>query len=252
MTCKIYSHNAGSQGASALASALGVKVLKKETTWRPKAGDWLINWGSSRLPEQLNRARVINLQIPIGIAQDKLRFFQHVANAENPPRVPDWTTDQAVARSWIDGGDRVVARTVLRGHSGVGIHILGGEVDFVAAPLYTKYVPKTAEYRLHFVNGTLIDAQRKIRDPSREPTNWQVRSHDNGFIFVREGVVLPDDVTEQGRRAFLAAGLDFGAVDIIWNEKHGRAYVLEINTAPGLTGQTVTNYANAFKQHFNA
>jgi glutathione synthase/RimK-type ligase-like ATP-grasp enzyme len=43
-------------------------------------------------------------------------------------------------------------------------------------------------------------------------------------------------------------GLDFGAVDIIWNKKQDRYYVLEVNTAPGLEGETVVRYANAFKE----
>jgi D-alanine-D-alanine ligase-like ATP-grasp enzyme len=45
--------------------------------------------------------------------------------------------------------------------------------------------------------------------------------------------------------AVAALGLDFGAVDII-EDKEGNFYVLEINTAPGLEGHTVTSYAKAF------
>jgi D-alanine-D-alanine ligase-like ATP-grasp enzyme len=44
--------------------------------------------------------------------------------------------------------------------------------------------------------------------------------------------------------------LDFGAVDVIWNEKQQRAYVLEVNTAPGLEGQTVDDYARGIKENF--
>ena len=42
-------------------------------------------------------------------------------------------------------------------------------------------------------------------------------------------------------------GLDFGAVDVIYNGHSNRAYVLEINTAPGLTGTTLDNYAAALR-----
>jgi D-alanine-D-alanine ligase-like ATP-grasp enzyme len=41
--------------------------------------------------------------------------------------------------------------------------------------------------------------------------------------------------------------LDFGAIDIIYNESRDQAYVLEVNTAPGLTGQTIQSYADAFR-----
>ena len=42
-----------------------------------------------------------------------------------------------------------------------------------------------------------------------------------------------------------AVGLKFGAVDLIWNELENKSYVLEINTAPGLTGATLEKYAQA-------
>ncbi|MNY63636.1 hypothetical protein D3C86_2006230 [compost metagenome] len=44
-----------------------------------------------------------------------------------------------------------------------------------------------------------------------------------------------------------AIGLTFGAVDVIWNEYRHQAYVLEVNTAPGLTGTTLEKYAEAFR-----
>ena len=44
----------------------------------------------------------------------------------------------------------------------------------------------------------------------------------------------------------MAIDLQFGAVDIIWNEKENKCYVLEINTAPGLVGTTLTKYTEAF------
>jgi glutathione synthase/RimK-type ligase-like ATP-grasp enzyme len=48
--------------------------------------------------------------------------------------------------------------------------------------------------------------------------------------------------------AVSALGLDFGAVDIIWNEREDKCYVLEVNTAPGLQGSTLENYANAIME----
>jgi len=54
-------------------------------------------------------------------------------------------------------------------------------------------------------------------------------------------------VVEQASLAIAALGLDFGAVDIIWNNHYQLATVLEVNTAPGLEGQTITDYANYFR-----
>jgi D-alanine-D-alanine ligase-like ATP-grasp enzyme len=53
-------------------------------------------------------------------------------------------------------------------------------------------------------------------------------------------------VTSEAIKAVNCLGLYFGAADVIWNDKEQRAYVLEVNTAPGLEGTTLENYANAF------
>src|SRR3546814_19093490 len=43
----------------------------------------------------------------------------------------------------------IVCRTVLSGHSGVGIVIADNRDDLVPANLYVKYVKKKEEYRVH-------------------------------------------------------------------------------------------------------
>jgi glutathione synthase/RimK-type ligase-like ATP-grasp enzyme len=124
----------------------------------------------------------------------------------------------------------------------------------VPAPLYTKYIKKISEYRVHVVGNAVIDVQKKMRrtDIPDEQVNWQVRSHSNGFIFGREGVVLPDAVTADCVRCVNELGLDFGAVDVIFNAHQETYYVLEVNTAPGLTGTTLVNYANALTNLANS
>ena len=104
---------------------------------------------------------------------------------------------------------------------------------------------------MHVVGQSIIAVQRKARNPEVDKPNWKVRNHDNGFIFVRGGFTAPDAVLEEARRAIKALGLDFGAVDIIWNDKQGKAFVLEVNTAPGLEGQTIEDYAEGFRRLFN-
>lgn len=155
---------------------------------------------------------------------------------------------------WIQSHQtrRVVQRNLLRGSEGKGIQICTAPEQLTPAPLYVQYVPKTDEYRVHVVQGTVIDVQRKAR--SREvpddEVNWEVRNHKNGFIFMREGVTpdtVPSQVQEQAVQAVQALGLDFGAVDIIWNQRRDKAYVLEVNTAPGMTGTTLDSYCQAFQ-----
>ena len=93
----------------------------------------------------------------------------------------------------------------------------------------------------------VISLQRKARRLDHPNPNWEVRNHSNGFVYVRNDVNPPPCVTEAALAVFGQTGLDFGAVDVIYNAYHDRAYVLEINTAPGLEGQTVLDYANYFR-----
>ena len=119
--------------------------------------------------------------------------------------------------------------------------------ELVNAPLYTRYVPKQDEYRVHVFGGRVIAVQRKARRNDVENPNWRIRNHANGFVFAREGVVAPQQVIEQSIMAVAALGLDFGGVDVIFNRHRDTAYVLEINTACGLEGQTVNDYADAIR-----
>ncbi len=136
----------------------------------------------------------------------------------------------------------------MTGHSGDGIIIVEPSNIVPPAPLYTKYVFKVKEWRVHVVNGKVIDTQQKIRDPDKEPVTWKVRSHANGFIFVRGNIGPNISRDELAIAAVSALGLDFGAVDIV-EDKAGKLFVLEVNTAPGLEGQTVESYAAAFKEY---
>lgn len=251
MTLHIYAYNEGSEGARALAETLGIRRIRRErSTYQGSPRKTVINWGASEIPAVVAQSRVLNAPQRVRAMSNKRTFFELMEIQD--VRIPEWTTDAGTALNWLaqDRNARIVERHTLNGHSGAGIRIVQNRLDMQQAPLYTKYIPKKAEYRVHFAGGQIIDVQRKIRDPNREPTNWHVRSHDNGFIFVRNGVqdAMPHDVLEQASIIANVSGLDFGAVDVIYNESRGMAYVLEVNTAPGLTGETVNSYANYFRQ----
>jgi D-alanine-D-alanine ligase-like ATP-grasp enzyme len=143
-----------------------------------------------------------------------------------------------------------MARTVLQGHSGEGIVVCSpeDETDLPRAPLYTQYIKKKEEYRLHVFEGTIITRQRKARKTAvaDEDVNWKVRNVAGGFIFARnQEHAIPACVEQAALDSILAVGLDFGAVDIIYNAHSQQCYVLEINTACGLEGTTLTEYTNA-------
>lgn len=257
---KVYAYKQGSASALALAQGLGIKVLKREgSKWRGGALDKVINWGCSELPGILLQCNIINHPSAVALSANKLSSFRKFAEWNTPPEangigwaisLPEWTEDKAVAQGWLDANKAVVARQKLTGHSGEGIVIVNPGEQLVDAPLYVQYVKKTHEYRVHVLCGEVVDVQRKARrqDVPDEEVNWQVRNHANGFIYARENVEVADSVKEQALLAVEALGLDFGAVDIIWNERHQKPYVLEVNTAPGLTGATLEGYVQRFKE----
>src|SRR3546814_6628533 len=49
-------------------------------------------------------------------------------------------------------------------------------------------LPKKQEYRVHVLNGKVVDVQRKarVKDFPDDKVNWKIRNHDNGFIYARD------------------------------------------------------------------
>lgn len=254
---QLYAYKEGSQGAKALAQGLGIKRIKHVgSKFKGSQRKLVINWGCSELPPEVMKCRVFNNPAAVKVASNKLSFFRRMSEWNNDvaglddPRVsiPDFTTDKEVVVQWFGDG-RVVARQKLQGHSGEGIVMLDVGDRIVDAPLYVKYVPKQSEWRIHVLDGVVVDIQRKARnrEVADENVNWAVRNHANGFVYTRnEGVAPPAMVEEQAILAVQVCGLDFGAVDIIYNDHRKLAYVLEINTAPGLTGSTLDGYVERF------
>lgn len=314
MKALIYPYKPGSESAASLAEGLGIKrIAHKNSKFKGNKDTLIINWGASKVSEEVSKCSILNLPQAVALASDKLQTFKVL----NPPQVntrkvraagavhdvkvdhdlfneiaddfvgvvynprygdleilepaphqgvairtPEFTTDRYLAMSWLDKGFTVVERHILNGNSGAGIRLVepvgpgeAGDEELNGiqrCPLYVKYVPKKQEYRIHVCGGEAVDIQRKARrkDVADEAINWKIRNHDNGFIFARnEDGITPPDVINQAVGAVKALGLDFGAVDVIFNDKEQKAYVLEVNTAPGLSGETLQGYLRRFGQY---
>lgn len=244
----IYPYKSGSSSARALARQLGGRVIKRRNSrYRYRRGHVIINWGSTHGRGYL----MINSSSAVTSASCKTRCLTALQLAG--VSVPRFTTDREVAEQWIADGKISVCRTLTRASSGRGIVVAETPDQMVDAPLYTQYVPKRQEFRVHVFDGQVIDLQRKAlrRDVDREEANWRIRNHANGFVFARGDMDQYDDsrLTSTAVDAVAALGLVFGAVDIVWNERQDAYYVLEVNTAPGLEVSTLTNYANAINQY---
>lgn len=231
--------------------------------------DLIINWGCT-VPMPVNQvcADVLNYPNAVQSVSNKVNFFNSMQQAEVHCVVPA-TMKLGEALNWLDDGYTVVIRNNIASHSGKGIRLFTPD-DWTDgplpnAPLYTKYIKKHAEYRVHMFRHVVFDdddeptddtedeivfIQEKRRRKDVEVVNWQVRTHNNGFIFANQNVDCPFVVQLAARQVFEALSLEFAAIDVLYQERSDKAFVVEVNSAPGLVGKTLDIYAEQFKRYF--
>lgn len=242
---KILPYKMGSKSARDLKNSLRVKLKRLNTPVR-RFRETLINWGSGNPQFNTTGINIINRPEAVRMASNKLSAFRKMQ--ESGVNLPGFTASRDEALGWIGEGRTVMARTLLSAHSGRGIVVARTSEELPYAPLYTRYFSKTKEMRVHVFQGRVIDYVEKKAKLDRDPATYNryIRNTVNGWIFSREGVTQNPKVVEQAVRAVQALGLDFGAVDVLWNDK--KAVVLEVNTAPGLCGTTLVRYTEAIRQ----
>jgi predicted ATP-grasp superfamily ATP-dependent carboligase len=162
---------------------------------------------------------------------------------------PKYTTTSDGAKEL--GVKTLFARTLISSTGGRGIVEFDTDTEnYPRAPLYTEYIPKKAEYRIHVFEGKVIDRQQKKKKRGfEEDRNTRVSNLSNGYVYTRDAIVLPENIEALAVKAVEACRYSYGAVDIIYNEKRNQCYVLEVNSRPGLMGTTLGNYINAIKEY---
>ena len=251
MRIRIWKGDRPSAGCRALAAACGAKVLRAHGgRYRPRHGDIIVNWGTTNLPIEIGPARVLNDPRSVMAAVDKVTCLG-VMREHIIPHV-QFTTDINEARTWSQEGHVVIVRTLTRASGGDGLVVIPSpDTPMPIAPLYTRYFRGREEYRIHVLGGQVIDRQQKrLREDlvhAEQPRQVKVRNLANGWVFCREDLVQHHGVDAAAVRAVAALGLDFGAVDLKRGDKKGAVAVLEVNTAPGLEGQTLNSYAQALR-----
>lgn len=113
------------------------------------------------------------------------------------------------------------------------------------------------EYRIHSFNGKSIRAGKKIVREGftlvEKEADWKpdsnlahpwVRSFDGGWRINYDGFKSSAAMRDAANKALAALKLNFGAVDLGVDEK-GNIKVIEVNTAPGIEGNSVKVYAEA-------
>lgn len=204
-------------------------------------------------PNDLNKHEAIK------IACNKLSTYSKLESL-NYEYLPQWCTskyeaDQMLYRA-TDGGttlgsETIYCRTTLTGHSGSGIVLAKYQHELVDAPLYTLGTKNKLEFRVHVFKGEIIDIQQK-KKRAGVTGNAAIRNHANGYIYARSDINVPDVVIDAAIKAVNSLGLDFGACDIGYNQLQNKAYLFEVNTAPGITGTTLEKYANTFTNYLRS
>mgnify|MGYP003480314164 FL=1 len=117
---------------------------------------------------------------------------------------------------------------VFKEHGSLDVFMKKNNKDHYISPI----INKDKEYRVHFAYGKILGISEKPKPLDGAKIAWN-HEDGNGFIYV------PWDqwdlnLVKYCSKACTAMGLDFGAVDIM--TKGNSYYILEVNTAPGLTG----------------
>lgn len=208
-----------------------------------------INWGDSEF-----EGNGLNQGTGVAAAISKLKTFQHLEAAKIPTCRA--TVDAGRAAVWVKNGRTVFARR--DGLSaGIGIEVVAGNGELPAADFYSRYFPKTHEFRVSVFKGHVIDFIEK-RARLDGQVDRAVRSHGNGWVFSHNLSLQQEDVDkvkETCVRAVGCLGLDFGAVDVLaildktTPRKLKKHIVCEINTAPGLESPTtIEKWVAAIKE----
>lgn len=247
----VYPYKMGSGSAGVLAEGLNARRVYPDRNYRGYANHVAINWGNSAVPQWAGRVKdIINSPEIVARTTNKLSYFNHL-HATDPEVIPRFATSREGAVELFNHGKVVVARTVLNGHSGNGIVLCKKPEDLVDARLYTLHCRHKDEYRIHVFDGKVISEQQKRRRTDVEEVETLVRNVDNGWVFCREDLSVPDAVRDVAIIALRASGLVFGAVDVAYRAKEDRAYALEINTAPNIVNTTAEHYIKAFSDYLD-
>jgi hypothetical protein len=243
---RIFPYKLGSKSARVLSNVLHGLRVRLNGFFRQRNNHLVINWGNPNRPRWwvngLNYPQNVAFAISKDIALEKMR--------DAGVSIVDFTRDQNTAQEWVNNGKVVVGRAILNGHGGIGCRVYSKDGNRVVdhLPLYTKHLRHKREFRIHVVNGSIIDMVEKRKRVGVEERNAWIRNLHNGYVFCREGIEVPQCVRDEAVKATAALGLHFGAVDIGYRVKDNKAFVFEVNTAPGVEGTTILRYAEAFRQ----
>ena len=192
--------------------------------------------------------RINKLNLTYGDCRDKI--YQYKWFEENQVQSIPFTVNKEVAKQWLQEGDTVFARTLITASEGRGIAVLESleQAETVSAPVFTLYIPKKYEYRVHIFKDQVVAILEK-RKRKGVTSDSKIRNTANGYVFCRENVEIPEGIKELALKARKVTKSDFVGVDIGYNVKRNLLFVIECNSAPGIEGTNINDYCNEIIKH---
>lgn len=188
------------------------------------------------------------IQLRYGHSVNKITQYQWFLN--QGLSALEFTHNPSQVSEWLAAGKTVFGRKYLNSSCGKGIIIMETPEDFQQCPVYTVYKKKKREFRVHVFKNTVVSVVEK-----RKKTGWtdqrdtKVRNLANGYIFCQQVENEPAGLRELALAAAEVSPSDFRGVDIGYNEKNDELFIIEVNSAPGITGSNIAKYVQGITQH---
>lgn len=181
--------------------------------------------------------------IRYGDQRDKLQQYKYFR--KQGLNFPRFTESKEDAHGFIHDGNAVLCRLTLKGQEGHGIVIADWIAELVDAPVYVEYQEKTIEYRINLFNESIVNVREKRRKNGFEGGEPRIRNVENGYVYCIPRGKVPDEIIESAIAASYVTDSNIIGVDVAYNAKTGRHFLLEVNSAPAMEGVTVEDYATA-------
>lgn len=205
-------------------------------TFQLQDGDLLVRWGcttgtSAPMSQQVNKSRAIH---QVG---DK-RGFAQLVHTSHPTLTPD--TIVSGGNGYSDWQRPMVLRPATHAQ-GRNLFVINSMQEllnvvrqrpsvFSGGWYARELIDKVAEYRVYVVQGRVATVARKTPD-NPAAVAWNV-AQGGRFDVVNWGD-WDMEVVRVAIESFNLTDLDFGGVDVMVDQS-GRAYLIEINSAPSL------------------
>jgi glutathione synthase/RimK-type ligase-like ATP-grasp enzyme len=226
-----------------IAKHVGAAVHRNDRKYKGRPVATVIRWGcTANLPNYHDNMAIINTAEAIHQVNDKVAFRKLMPEGICPKTWYDLEDFADTAEYTVEGKLEfpVIVRPS-RHAQGRQLfyceytHQVQDNCEQLGDGNYyiSKFIPKVAEYRVFVVGGRVVCVAKKTPG-NPDAIAWNV-AQGGRFDNVKHQD-WPIKAVKASVIAFCATKLDFGGVDVMVDAE-GKAYVLEINSAPSLTSE---------------